>query len=119
MNGSRTAPKFAPFIFRVVHNKWAPPADRAKKWPHAIGRKEYKEMVQGRNTSDQRKKKRATTKVESVRRATVHAAWEPSEEEIRERAYLIYQERAGIPGDPVSDWLQAKRNLSEEKRQQN
>lgn len=35
----------------------------------------------------------------------------PSDDEIRERAYQIYLERGGAPGDPVADWTQAEREL--------
>ena len=34
------------------------------------------------------------------------------EQEIRTRAYEIYLERGGQPGDEVDDWLQAERELS-------
>jgi hypothetical protein len=34
------------------------------------------------------------------------------EEEIRARAYEIYLQRGGQPGDEVEDWLQAERELS-------
>jgi hypothetical protein len=30
---------------------------------------------------------------------------------IRERAYFIYLERGGAPGDPQADWLRAEREL--------
>ncbi|HMQ15340.1 MAG TPA: DUF2934 domain-containing protein [Phycisphaerae bacterium] len=33
------------------------------------------------------------------------------EELIRERAYFIYLERGGVPGNPHADWLQAEREL--------
>jgi hypothetical protein len=33
------------------------------------------------------------------------------EEFIRERAYFIYLERGGAPGNPQADWLQAEREL--------
>ena len=36
----------------------------------------------------------------------------PSHEEIRLRAYEIYLERGGLPGDEVDDWLQAERELT-------
>lgn len=36
---------------------------------------------------------------------------EPSEQEIRERAYQIYLERGGQPGHDVDDWFQAQREL--------
>jgi len=35
----------------------------------------------------------------------------PSLEEIRLRAYEIYLERGGIPGNELDDWLQAEREL--------
>jgi len=35
----------------------------------------------------------------------------PSCEEIRRRAYEIYLERGGIPGNDLDDWLQAEREL--------
>ncbi len=39
---------------------------------------------------------------------------EPTKRDIRERAYYIYLGRSGANGDPVSDWLQAERELREE-----
>ena len=35
----------------------------------------------------------------------------PSHEEIRLRAYEIYLERDGLPGNELDDWLQAEREL--------
>jgi hypothetical protein len=35
----------------------------------------------------------------------------PSREEIRLRAYEIYLERGGVPGNELDDWLQAEREL--------
>jgi len=35
----------------------------------------------------------------------------PSQEEIRRRAYEIYLERAGLPGNEVDDWHRAEREL--------
>jgi hypothetical protein len=34
-----------------------------------------------------------------------------TEEEVRQRAYELYLQRGAIPGDEVSDWLQAEREL--------
>jgi hypothetical protein len=36
------------------------------------------------------------------------------EEHVRLQAYLLFEERqhAGVPGDPVSDWLRAERELN-------
>jgi hypothetical protein len=36
----------------------------------------------------------------------------PTHEEISFRAYQIYLERNGAPGDPHSDWLRAEAELS-------
>ena len=35
----------------------------------------------------------------------------PSREEIRLRAYEIYLQRSGLPGNEFDDWLQAEREL--------
>ena len=35
----------------------------------------------------------------------------PSHDEIRRRAYEIYLERDGLPGDELDDWLRAEREL--------
>ena len=35
----------------------------------------------------------------------------PTHEQVAARAYAIYQERAGAPGDPLGDWVQAEREL--------
>ncbi len=40
----------------------------------------------------------------------------PTPEEIRLRAYQIFTARKGTPGDPTADWLQAERELVDEKR---
>ncbi len=41
---------------------------------------------------------------------------EPTQDEIALRAYHIYLEREGAAGDPVEDWLQAERELTEAKQ---
>ena len=38
----------------------------------------------------------------------------PTEQQIRARAFEIYQRRKGRPGDAHSDWLQAERELTDE-----
>jgi len=35
----------------------------------------------------------------------------PTHDEIRRRAYEIYLERDGLPGDELDDWLRAEREL--------
>jgi DUF2934 family protein len=37
----------------------------------------------------------------------------PTNEQIALRAYHIYLERGGTDGDPLDDWLQAERELTE------
>ncbi len=39
----------------------------------------------------------------------------PTQEQIALRAYHIYLERKGAPGDPHADWLRAERELLEAK----
>ena len=41
------------------------------------------------------------------------AAAAPTYDEIALRAYHIYLERGTTPGDPMQDWLEAERELSE------
>jgi len=53
-------------------------------------------------------KKQSVAAEEPVKQALRH---EPSEEEIRHRAYEIYLARGAAPGDEVEDWLQAEREL--------
>jgi len=36
---------------------------------------------------------------------------EPTEEQIRRRAYEIFLQRNGAPGSPEADWLQAEAEL--------
>ena len=38
---------------------------------------------------------------------------EPMVEEIRLRAYYIYQDRGGVEGNDLEDWLQAEHELRE------
>jgi len=38
---------------------------------------------------------------------------QPSQEEIALRAYHIYLERGGVPGDEFNDWIIAERQLIE------
>lgn len=40
---------------------------------------------------------------------------EPTHEEIRQRAYELFEARGGAPGDPVADWLRAERELRQER----
>lgn len=40
--------------------------------------------------------------------------YEPTHEQIRERAYAIYLARGGAASDPQADWTQAERELRAE-----
>jgi hypothetical protein len=40
-----------------------------------------------------------------------------SAERVRARAYEIFLSRRGAPGDPVSDWLQAEREITKPDRE--
>ena len=50
----------------------------------------------------------AKTKIRKPKAAIVA----PSQEEIQLRAYQIYLERNGAPGNPFDDWTQAERELT-------
>ena len=38
----------------------------------------------------------------------------PTQDEIALRAYHIYLERKGTPGNPLEDWIRAERELAEQ-----
>ncbi len=46
------------------------------------------------------------------KRTAEQAQPEPSEDQIRIRAYEIYIARNGGPGNEIEDWLQAEKELS-------
>ena len=52
------------------------------------------------------------TKAQPAARAA--ATYDPSLDEIADRAYQIYQRRGGIHGNDMDDWLEAERQLREE-----
>ncbi len=65
--------------------------------------------------------KRVTSKRSQVEQSSpptpkLQAQMEPSQNEIRLRAYEIYLSRGAGPSDPMRDWLQAERELREAKR---
>lgn len=68
-----------------------------------------------------RKKPAAASKKTTGRRRSTKAkeAFEPSESEIRLRAYFIAERRAelGHHGDPSNDWLEARQQLVDEAAQ--
>jgi len=56
-------------------------------------------------------KRRGSRSAPGVDETVRQSAAEPTVEEIRRRAYLLYLERGGAPGDDFSDWLRAEQEL--------
>lgn len=58
-------------------------------------------------------KSKTATHAPAPRRVTSAGASAPlpTHDEIRVRAYELYCERNGAPGDPMADWLRAEREL--------
>jgi hypothetical protein len=52
---------------------------------------------------------------EALTSESVSMGSEPSEEDIRMRAYHRYLERGGAPGSDFDDWLEAERELREKR----
>jgi hypothetical protein len=77
--------------------------------------KSDKKAPRRRSTSAATKKKPAV-KVKVARTSKATPAIEPSDAEIRLRAYFIAERRArlALPGDSNTDWLEAKRQLLSE-----
>lgn len=56
-----------------------------------------------------------TTHTGHVANAVMAEATRPTDEQIRSRAYEKFRNRNGEPGDAVTDWLQAERELVAER----
>jgi hypothetical protein len=58
-------------------------------------------------------KRKSSSKRSSTptQKAGNRAGGSPSEDEIRRRAYQLYEERGGEPGDAFEDWARAEREL--------
>ena len=54
----------------------------------------------------------AATRQERTSTAPLHASESLTEERIRVRAYYLYLQRDGHPGDPLSDWVRAEAELA-------
>jgi hypothetical protein len=65
------------------------------------------------NTLTKPRRRPAKAKAESAASTpeTGGTAAAPSEVEVARRAYEIFLDRDGAPGDPVADWLRAEREL--------
>jgi hypothetical protein len=72
--------------------------------------------VGGKNARPARRKGPNVPKKKPSKRPTSERTGEPSDEEIRLRAYFISERRhrLALPGDASSDWLEAKRQLLSE-----
>jgi hypothetical protein len=62
------------------------------------------------------KRPKAKSAVPDVKNVTTAVADEPSDEEIRVRAYFRYLERGGSTGDSFNDWEEARRDLEKKKK---
>ena len=81
--------------------------DRSDAGPTAKGAKPVRTTAKsGRPAA----KPRAATR-KSMPASAVSGGFEPTFEQIGKRAYEIYLGRGGAPGDAMSDWLQAEREL--------
>jgi Protein of unknown function (DUF2934) len=49
-------------------------------------------------------------------RTEIQSGFDPTEGEIRKRAYDIYLARDGRPGSPVQDWLKAEAEIRQARR---
>jgi len=72
--------------------------------------------VSGRNAQPAQRKSPTVPKKKPSKRPASERTGEPSDEEIRLRAYFISERRRrlALPGDTSSDWLEAKRQLLSE-----
>jgi hypothetical protein len=70
-------------------------------------------FVGGRKEQRMTKTKQTSSPVE---KKSAKAETKPSHDEIAERAFQIYLDRNGAPGDPMQDWIRAERELSEKPR---
>ncbi len=49
------------------------------------------------------------------RPSAADSTYEPMHDEIARRAYEIFTRRSGAPGNPMDDWIEAERELREER----
>src|SRR5213080_242992 len=71
------------------------------------------QAARGRAKSQRQGSTDRVSRPEALTSESVSMASEPSEEEIRMRAYHLYLERGGVPGYDFDDWLEAERELRE------
>jgi len=103
--------QFVPKKAKIVQNKSQAPAETAGSTA---------EVKPSKSSSAQRppvrKKNPSSQKAKATMPPEAGTTVEPSDEEIRMRAYFISERRRrfALPGDAESDWLEAKRQLLSE-----
>jgi len=97
-----------------VPKKTKPAETEESALPEASGGESKVDKVKKSRPSKPPRKKTAGSKTPSSPQRQRTA--EPSDEQIRTRAYFISERRhrLGLPGDASSDWLDAKRQLLSE-----
>lgn len=91
------------------------PIDRAPDGPEPA--KRAKKATKAKKAKKSEKARKATKKAApkaAAKRSSAGAAPEkrdPTDEEIRRRAYELWEERGREPGLPLQDWLRAEREL--------
>lgn len=70
-------------------------------------------MPKSKSAAPEAPKKGASAEAPKKARKPAAPGPTPSYDEIALRAYHIYLERGGIPGDPMQDWLQAEHELTQ------
>jgi hypothetical protein len=71
------------------------------------------QAARGRADSNRNADTDPGSRPEALTSESVSMGSEPSEEDIRIRAYHRYLERGGVPGYDFDDWLEAERELRE------
>ena len=96
-------------ISRSVVNGSSLPQSKIDKKPSRLRSKSIKKTKPAA-------KKKASAKAKTVKSSKPVPAIEPSDEEIRIRAYFVSErrQRLALPGDANTDWLEAKRQLLSE-----
>lgn len=82
--------------------------------PVEVGASAEKKPTRARSATA--RKRKSVTKSAAAKERKPVPPLQPSDEEIRMRAYFIAERRhrLGLPGDSNSDWLEAKRQLLSE-----
>jgi Protein of unknown function (DUF2934) len=79
----------------------------------AINGLDRKETPTQKNALPLTKEIKIAEKKEATQQSAIEEKPQPTEDEIRERAYEIYCARNGAPGSEEDDWLKAEAELKE------